>query len=102
MSRLVLGIISGIVFGLIAVATMIPLEFSDKRSAITGAFINRFAVGLATGVGDLGLPGWLNGLVWGLLLSVPDALITKAFVPIITMGAIGGLIIGLVVSKWGN
>jgi len=81
---------------------MIPLEFSDKRAAIAGAFINRFAVGLVIGVGDLGLPGWLNGLVWGLLLSLPDALITKAFVPIMTIGAIGGLIIGFVVSKWGT
>jgi len=101
-SRLVLGLISGIVFGLFSVATMIPLEFSDKRAAMTGAFINRFAIGLVIGVADLGLPGWLNGIVWGLLLSLPDAIITKAFVPILTMGAIGGLIIGLVVSKWGH
>ena len=102
MSRLALGLISGIVFGLISVATMIPLEFSDKRAAMMGAFINRFAIGLVVGTANLGLPGWLNGLIWGLLLSLPDAIITKAFIPILTMGAIGGLIIGLVVSKLGK
>ena len=101
MSKLVLGLISGLVFGALVAVTMIPLQFSDKRAAIAGAFINRFAVGLAIGAADLRLPGWLNGLVWGLLLSLPDALITKAFAPIMTMGAIGGLIIGFVVSKWG-
>jgi hypothetical protein len=100
MSRIVLGIISGLSFGAVSVATMIPLSFSDKTAAMTGAFINRFAVGLAIGAANLPLPGWLNGLLWGLLLSLPDAIITKAFVPIMAMGAIGGLIIGVVVSKW--
>jgi hypothetical protein len=102
MSRLGLGLISGILFGLFSVGTMIPLEFPDKRAALAGAFINRFAVGLVIGAADLRLPGWLNGLVWGLLLSLPDAIITKAFVPIMALGAIGGLIIGFVVSRWGK
>jgi hypothetical protein len=99
MSRIVLGIISGLIFGAVSVATMIPLSFSDKTAAMTGSFINRFAVGLAIGGANLRLPGWLNGLLWGLLLSLPDAIITKAFVPIMAMGAIGGLIIGVVVSR---
>ena len=100
MTRIVLGVISGLIFGAVSVATMIPLSFSDKTAAMTGAFINRFAVGLAIGAANLRLPGWLNGLLWGVLLSLPDAIITKAFVPIMAMGAIGGLIIGVVVSKW--
>lgn len=101
MSRLLLGIISGLVFGALSATTMIPLEFPDKRAAITGAFINRFAIGLVIGAANLRLPGWLNGLFWGLLLSLPDAIITKAYAPILVMGAIGGLTIGFVVSKWG-
>ena len=101
MSRLVLGLISGLVYGALSAATMIPLEFSDKRAAITGAFINRFAIGLVIGAAKLPVPGWLGGLFWGVLLSLPDAIITDAFVPIMALGAIGGLIIGCVVSKWG-
>lgn len=101
MSRLLLGIISGLVYGALSVTTMIPLEFPDKRAAIIGAFINRFTIGLVIGAANLQLPGWLNGLLWGLLLSLPDAIITKAYAPILVMGAIGGLIIGFVVRKWG-
>jgi hypothetical protein len=80
---------------------MIPLQFTDKKAALTGAFINRFAIGLVIGATNLKYPGWFNGLLWGILLSLPDAIITKAFVPIIAMGAIGGVIIGVVVGKWG-
>lgn len=101
MSKLILGLISGLVYGALSAATMIPLEFSDKRAAITGAFLNRFAIGLVIGAAKLPVPGWLAGLFWGVLLSLPDAIITDAFSPIMTLGATGGLIIGFVVSKWG-
>lgn len=101
MSRTTLGAVCGVVFGLIAVATMIPLKFEDKTAAMAGAFINRFAVGFVIGATHLSLPSWAQGLLFGVLLSLPDALITKAFVPIMVMGAVGGVIIGIVVGKWG-
>ena len=56
MSRLLLGIICGLVFGAVAVATMLPLQFEDKRAAMLGAFINRFSVGLVIGAATLPLP----------------------------------------------
>ena len=101
MSRLLLGAICGVIFGLLAVAIMIPLPFDDKRAAMTGAFINRFAIGFVIGATTLPFAGWLSGLLLGLLLSLPDAIITKAYAPIIGLGAIGGLIIGFVVGMWG-
>lgn len=101
MSRLLLGVICGFVFGIIAVATMIPLKFEDKRAAMSGAFVNRFAVGFAIGATNLPLPMWLSGLLFGLLLSLPDAIITKAWIPILMLGAIGGIVIGIVVGAWG-
>ncbi|MDQ2921447.1 MAG: hypothetical protein M3R52_07550 [Acidobacteriota bacterium] len=48
------------------------------------------------------VPSWLNGLIFGVLLSLPDAIITKAYAPILILGAIGGIVISLIVSKWGN
>ena len=102
MSRLMLGILCGLVFGGISVATMIPLSFEDKRAAMLGAFINRFAIGVVIGAASLPFPGWVTGLLFGLLLSLPDAIITKAYAPIIGLGAIGGVVIGFVVSSWGG
>ena len=78
-----------------------PLSFSDKTAALTGAFINRFAIGFVIGAARLPLPSWAQGLVFGILLSLPDAIITKAFAPILILGAVGGTIIGLIVGKWG-
>jgi hypothetical protein len=35
------------------------------------------------------------------LLSLPDAIITKAWIPIMTLGVMGGGVIGLVIGAWG-
>ena len=81
---------------------MIPLKLEDKRTAMVGAFTNRFAIGFVIGATDLPMAGWLNGLLFGLLLSLPDAIITKAWIPIMVLGAIGGVVIGLVIGTWGQ
>jgi hypothetical protein len=99
--RLMLGVICGWVFGIVDVAIMLPMRFPNKRAAITAAFIARFGIGFAIGAARLPWPGWLVGLCFGLLLSVPDAIITKSYGPIIGIGAVGGIIIGIVVGRWG-
>jgi hypothetical protein len=91
-----LGLVCGLVFGAIDIGIMMSMTFPDKRAAITAAFIARF------GAARLPWPGWLVGLVFGLLLSIPDAIITKSYAPIIGMGAIGGTVIGFLVSKFGH
>ena len=95
------GLISGLIFGAITVAMMLPMQFpGGKTTALVAAFISRFGIGLVIGCVQLPWPGWLVGLVFGLLLSVPSALITKAYAPIIIIGTIGGLIIGGVLHGW--
>jgi len=101
MSKILLGIICGIVFGGTSIATMIPLKLEDKKTAMVGAFVNRFSIGFVIGATNLPLATWLSGLLFGALLSLPDAIITKAWIPIMTLGAIGGVIIGLVIGAWG-
>ena len=102
MQRLYLGILCGLVFGGIDTAMMIPLSFPDKQAAMLGAFIARFALGFVICNIRLPWPGWAIGLVLGVLLSLPDAIITKAMAPILASGALGGLIIGWLVSKYGR
>jgi hypothetical protein len=95
------GIIAGAVFGVVSVAMMIPMSFPDKRAALVAAFINRFGIGLVIGCVVLpGWPGWLVGLLFALLLSVPAALISKAYAPILIIGAVGGAIIGGIIHGW--
>jgi hypothetical protein len=100
-SRLLLGAICGLIYGALSAASMIPLKFDDKTAALTGAFLNRFAIGFVIGAARLPVPPWAQGLIFGLLLSLPDAIITKAYAPILVLGVIGGVIIGLIVGKWG-
>ena len=102
MTKITLGIICGVVFGIIDVLLMIPLNFEDRTAAMSAAFISRFAIGFFIGTSTLPLPNWVSGLLIGLLISLPDAIITKAYLPILISGAIGGVIIGLIVGKWGN
>jgi len=46
-------VLVALIFGLLSVATMIPLQFDDKRTAMTGAFLNRFAIGVVIGAATL-------------------------------------------------
>jgi hypothetical protein len=96
MSHLSYGLLAGVLFGGLSVGLMLPRSFPDRRTALTAAFLDRFAIGLVIGVVDLSWPSWLVGLSFGLLLSAPSALVTKAYGPILGLGALGGLVIGLV------
>jgi hypothetical protein len=100
MSRLTFGIFAGIAYGAITVATMLPLSFPDKRAALLGAFLNRFAIGLLIPIVVAPAPRWAIGLVLGILLSLPDGIITKTFAPIVGMGAVGGLLIGWLAGRY--
>jgi len=109
MSRLLLGTVSGVVFGMIAVASMIPLTFPDRRTAFLAAFLSRFAIGVLIGAAirspqlvSLGAPAWLVGAGIGLLVSAPDAVVTKAYAPILIMGTLGGGVIGYLVLRFGS
>jgi hypothetical protein len=100
MSHQLLGVIAGLFFGAITVGLMSRMAFPDKTAALSAAFVERFAIGLVIGCVQLSWPGWLVGLSFGLLLSIPSAIITKAYVPIIVMGSLGGVIIGGIIHGW--
>ncbi len=101
MNNLVWGVILGVVFGVVAVLPMLKMTFPDKRAAILGAFINRFAVGLLIPNALPMIDPIVRGLLIGILLSLPDAIITKSYVPIMGLGVIGGLVLGVVVKLLG-
>lgn len=100
MSRFVLGLVCGLIFGAVDVALMLPMSFPDKRTALLAAFASRFGIGFVIPLVQLQWPGWLVGLTIGLLLSLPDAVVTKAYAPILLSGAVGGLIIGGLTHGW--
>jgi hypothetical protein len=109
MSRLLLGSIAGVVYGALSALSMLPLEFPDKRAALLGAFLNRLAIGVAIGaaigapqLATLRMPPWVLGLCAGVLLSAADAVITRAYAPILVFGAIGGALIGWLVGRYGK
>jgi hypothetical protein len=77
MSKIILGLICGLVFGAADVGLMLPMSFPDKTAALLGAFTSRFAIGFVIGCVRLAAwPGWAVGLLFGLLISLPDAIIT--------------------------
>jgi len=95
MTHLTYGLVSGSVLGALAIGPMFKMTFADKRAAISAAFIERLGIGLVIALVSVPWPSWVTGLTFGVMLSLPSALITKARVPILLVGAIGGLVIGL-------
>jgi hypothetical protein len=101
MARVPLGISLGVAFGVIDVLLMLPLSFPDKRAALLGAFCSRFALGFFAAVTQLPMPPMLSGILVGLLTSLPDAIITKSYAPIMITGVLFGAVAGWVVGRWG-
>nr|HPL89882.1 hypothetical protein [Caldisericia bacterium] len=65
---------------------------------ISSAFIDRFAIGFIIPNLELGINPILTGFLVGLVLSLPSAIITRVYAPIIGTGAVGGAVIGFVVT----
>jgi hypothetical protein len=101
MDRAALGVMLGIGFGAADVLLMLPLSFPDKRAALLGAFFARFALGFFSATTRLSIPPVATGVLVGVLTSLPDAIITKAYVPIMATGVIFGAIAGWIVGRWG-
>lgn len=101
MTRVTLGLLLGVVIGGVDVLLMLPLTFPDKRAALLGAFCARFALGFFAANVRLPVSPILSGVVVGILTSLPDAMITKAYAPIMITGVIFGAIAGWIVGRWG-
>jgi hypothetical protein len=96
MRKIKYGLLAGLIFAILDIVPMFFIDIPERYTAIIAAFINRFIVGLLIFTTDWLIPKWLLGLILGFILSLPDALITKTYGPILGSGIIGGLIIGIV------
>lgn len=101
MSRITLGVLLGLGIGVADVLIMLPLSFPDKRAALLGAFCARFALGFFAATVRLPMHPILTGVLVGVLTSLPDAIITKAYAPIMITGVVFGAIAGWIVGRWG-
>lgn len=101
MNKIILGTICGLVFGIIDVLIMIPLKYENNRKrveAMTAAFTERFMIGFLIPNVDLGIHPALIGLLLGIGLSLPSAIITRVYAPIIGIGIVGSVLIGLIIG----
>lgn len=97
MNNVIFGIISGIIFGIISVLIMIPLKFEnpdERRDAMIGAFVDRFMIGFIVPNVVLGINPIISGALLGFGLSLPSAIISRTYAPILVVGTVGGVIIG--------
>jgi hypothetical protein len=100
MSRVPLGMLLGLVIGAVGVLLMLPLSFPDRGASLAGAFCARFALGCFAAT--VRLPLAVAGVVVvGLLTSAPDAIITKAYAPILVTWLVFGAAAGWIV-RWAH
>ena len=101
---LTFALIAGLAFAVVAAAIMLPIPFptiEEKRTAILAAFLDRLFVGFVIGPAASGLHanGLLLGAILGLGLSVPTAIITKSYPPVLGLGLVGGLAVGFAFER---
>ncbi len=94
MTNIAKGLIAGAIFGVVSIIPMFLMTFEDKVRAMSASLISRFAIGFIIFNLDLPIPGWIKGGLVGVVLSLPDAIVTKQYGPILGLGIIGGLICG--------
>jgi hypothetical protein len=78
---------------------MLPLKFDDNRrriEAMSSAYVERFLIGLLVPNVALGGHPAVTGSLLGFGMSVPSAIITRTYVPILGLGTVAGLAAGLV------
>jgi hypothetical protein len=102
MHRVSLGVLLGLGIGIADVLLILPLSFPDKRAALLGAFCARFALGFFAATVRLPMAPILSGVLVGMLTSLPDAIITKAYAPIMVTGVLFGALAGWIVGRWGT
>jgi hypothetical protein len=100
MPRVTLGVILGLSIGIADVLLMLPLSFPDKRTALLAAFSSRFSLGFFAATINVRMSPITAGVLVGLLTSIPDAIVTKAYVPILITGVIFGAAAGWIVGRW--
>ena len=99
MRRPELGIVLGLALGTLDVLVMLPLKFDDNRrriEAMSSAYVERFLIGLLVPNVALGGHPAVTGSLLGFGMSVPSAIITRTYVPILGLGTVAGLAAGLV------
>lgn len=95
MNNITKGLIAGTLFGVVSIIPMFFMSFEDKTRAMTASFISRFAIGFIIFNMELPIPNWLKGGLVGLVLSLPDAIISRRHAPVLGLGLIGGIVCGL-------
>lgn len=93
------AVLAGLVTGTLAVLAVLPIPVptaEERRVALVGAFVDRTVLGSIVGpvARGLGINGVLTGLVLGVAFSVGTALITRAYLPVIGLGALLGIGVG--------
>ena len=99
MTNITKGIIAGMIFGIVSIIPMFFMTFENKTRAMTASFISRFAIGFIVFNMPLPMPGWVKGGLVGLILSLPDAIVTRQYASILGLGLIGGIICGIFAGR---
>ena len=103
MSRVILGILCGVLFGLLDAGMVAFGKHPDRSLAmLLQAFTSRFAIGFLAANISLRIHPAISGALVGLLISLPDAFSMKSYVGILGTGLVFGALAGLAAKTWAS
>ena len=93
-----LGTVLGIAFAAVDLTVLASIDdwpATERLRVLTATALVRFATGFLLGAVELGIAGWLSGLIVGGALSLPLARIDRSPRRVLAMGLAGGLWVGV-------
>lgn len=81
---------------------MLPLSVPDNRRRSPPCSRAGSSIGFLGATISLPCHPALSGALVGILVSMPDALITKAYAPIMITGVLFGALAGWIAGRWGK
>ena len=104
MDRMSLGLLCGLGFAVVNVLIIVfaPIKWEtprQKQEGLAAAFIGRFVIGFLIPQVELGLPLILTGVLISVGISLPAAIISHRYAPILIISIVGGAIIGWIAGS---
>ena len=99
MEPVVLGLVCGVIFAVAEAGAVLLARWPNagrERRTLVVSVVSRFSTGLLIPTADLGVALWVTGLLLGIGLAIPVAVVSRTYAAPLGIGAVGGVVVAAI------